>query len=44
MKLTATLPDGAVKTLPGIRDWNFNWQESVSFQRYGGVAAGDRTG
>jgi hypothetical protein len=32
MKLTATLPDGAVKTLLEIRDWNFNWQDQYFFK------------
>jgi cytochrome c553 len=32
MKLTATLPDGAVKTLLDIRDWNFNWQDQYFFK------------
>ena len=27
MKLTATLPDGTVKTLLWIKDWDFSWQE-----------------
>lgn len=32
MKLTATLPDGEVKTLLSIKDWNFNWQDQYFFQ------------
>jgi mono/diheme cytochrome c family protein len=32
MKLTATLPDGEVKTLLAINDWNFNWQDQYFFQ------------
>jgi hypothetical protein len=30
--LTATLPDGAVKTLLKISDWDFNWQEDCAFK------------
>jgi hypothetical protein len=32
MKLTATLPDGDVKTLLEIKDWNFNWQDQYFFK------------
>jgi len=32
MKLTATLPDGEVKTLLSIGDWNFNWQDQYYFR------------
>lgn len=32
MKLTATLPDGAVKTLLWIKDWDFSWQERYRFK------------
>jgi hypothetical protein len=32
MKLTATLPDGSVKTLLDIEDWNFNWQDQYFFK------------
>ncbi len=31
MKLTATLPDGTVKTLAWIKDWDFAWQEQYLF-------------
>ncbi len=31
VKATATLPDGSVKPLLWIRDWNFNWQELYRF-------------
>jgi len=32
MKLTATLPDGEVKTLLAINNWNFNWQDQYFFK------------
>ena len=32
MKLTATLPDGTVKTLLWIKDWDFSWQERYRFK------------
>jgi mono/diheme cytochrome c family protein len=32
MKVTATLPDGTVKPLIWIPDWNFNWQETYLFR------------
>jgi hypothetical protein len=32
MKLIATLPDGEVKTLLAINDWNFNWQDQYFFR------------
>lgn len=34
MKLTATFPDGAVKTLLWIEDWDFSWQEQYAFKDY----------
>jgi len=34
MKLTATLPDGAVKTVAWIKDWDFAWQEQYLFADY----------
>lgn len=34
MKLTARLPDGAVRTLLAIDDWDFGWQEQYLFERY----------
>ena len=34
MKLTATLPDGAVKTLLWIKDWDFSWQERYRFKDF----------
>jgi hypothetical protein len=32
MKMTATFPDGSVKTLLDIEDWNFAWQDRYFFQ------------
>jgi hypothetical protein len=32
MKITATLPDGTVKPMVWIKDWDFNWQESYVFK------------
>ena len=32
MKMTATLPDGAVKTLLAINDWDFSWQDRYIFK------------
>jgi mono/diheme cytochrome c family protein len=34
MKLTATLPDGEVKTLLDIKDWDFAWQDRYFFEQY----------
>jgi mono/diheme cytochrome c family protein len=31
MKITATFPDGAVKPLIWIKDWNFYWQDSYVY-------------
>lgn len=33
MKLTATLPDGTVKQLVYVKDWDFNWQESYQLRQ-----------
>jgi hypothetical protein len=33
-KMTATLPDGNVKTLLRVPDWDFGWQEQYRFQDY----------
>jgi mono/diheme cytochrome c family protein len=33
-KLTATLPDGKTKTLLGISDWDFAWQDQYQFQEF----------
>ncbi|MGA2135780.1 MAG: ascorbate-dependent monooxygenase [Bryobacteraceae bacterium] len=32
MKVTATLPDGAVKPLIWIKDWDFNWQGQYRYR------------
>ena len=42
MKLTATLPDGAVKTLLDIPDWDFGWQEQYQFADYVTLPKGTR--
>jgi hypothetical protein len=33
MKVTATFPDGIVKTLIDIRNWNYNWQDEYYYER-----------
>ena len=42
MKMTATLPGGAVKELMSIPDWDFSWQESYRFKDYISLPAGTR--
>ncbi len=42
MKLTATLPDGAIKTLAWIKDWDFSWQEQYLFADYLELPRGTR--
>ena len=32
MKVTATLPDGAIRTLISIEDWDFNWQDTYIYK------------
>ncbi len=32
MKITATLPDGSVKPLIWIKDWDFNWQNAYRYR------------
>ena len=32
MKATATLPDGATRSLIWINDWDFNWQDSYVYK------------
>jgi hypothetical protein len=32
MKVTATLPDGTVKPLVWIKDWDFNWQATYLYR------------
>lgn len=34
MKLTASLPDGTVRTIAWIKDWDFAWQEQYLFADY----------
>jgi hypothetical protein len=34
MHLTATLPDGTVKNLLWIKDWDFAWQEQYAYKDY----------
>ena len=38
LKMTATLPDGEVKTLLWIKDWDFAWQDKYFFQAIGAAA------
>ena len=42
MMLTATLPNGAVKTLLSIPDWDFSWQEQYQFEGYVDLPAGTK--
>jgi hypothetical protein len=42
MKLTATLPGGAVKTLLWIKDWDFSWQERYRFKDFVDLPKGTR--
>lgn len=42
MKLTATLPNGDVKTLLWIKDWNFAWQDRYYFDHFVTLPAGTR--
>lgn len=42
MKLTATLPDGTVKPLMWINDWNFYWQDNYVYQEPVFLPAGTR--
>lgn len=42
MTLTATLPDGTVKSLLGIDDWDFGWQEQYLYDRYVDLPKGTR--
>ena len=32
MKVTATLPDGSIKPLIWIKDWDFNWQNAYRYR------------
>lgn len=42
MRLTATLPNGDVKTLLRIDDWDFSWQERYRFADYVSLPKGTR--
>ena len=42
MKLTATLPDGTVKTLLWITDWDFSWQERYRFKDFVSLPKGTK--
>lgn len=42
LKLTATLPDGEVKTLLFIKDWDFAWQDSYFFKDFVSLPKGTR--
>jgi hypothetical protein len=42
MHLTATLPDGTVRTLLRIDDWDFSWQERYTFTEFVPLPAGTR--
>lgn len=42
MKLTATLPNGQVKTLLNINDWDFAWQDQYQFKDYVTLPKGTR--
>jgi hypothetical protein len=42
LKMTATFPDGAVKTLLFIKDWDFAWQDRYFFQQFVPLPTGTR--
>ena len=42
MRMTATLPGGAVKELMSIPDWDFSWQENYRFKNHISLPAGTR--
>jgi len=42
MKLTATFPDGQVKNLLWIQDWDFAWQEQYAYKDYVFLPKGTR--
>ncbi len=42
MRLTATLPDGTVKTLLRIDDWDFSWQERYRYAEFVSLPGGTR--
>lgn len=42
MRATATLPDGTVRTLVDVPDWNYSWQDEYLFERPFPLPAGTR--
>jgi Tol biopolymer transport system component/mono/diheme cytochrome c family protein len=42
MNATATLPDGSIRRLLVIRDWDFNWQDSYIYKEPFGLPKGTR--
>jgi len=42
LRMTATLPDGGVKTLLSINDWDFAWQDRYYFQQLVPLPKGTR--
>src|SRR6185312_7705457 len=42
MKMTATLPNGEVKTLLSIQDWDFSWQDRYYFDQFAPLPKGTR--
>jgi hypothetical protein len=42
MRLTATMPDGTVKTLLRIDDWDFSWQERYRYAEFVSLPGGTR--
>src|SRR5437899_3309958 len=42
MKMTATLPDGGIKTLLYIKDWDFAWQDRYFFKEMAPLPQGTR--
>lgn len=42
MKMTATLPNGEVKTLLSITNWDFSWQDRYFFQDFVTLPKGTR--
>jgi hypothetical protein len=42
IKATATLPDGTIKPLIWIQDWDFNWQETYTYKQSFALPKGTR--
>ncbi len=42
MKVTATFPDGTVKPLVYVNDWDFNWQETYAYREPVALPKGTR--